>query len=463
MDPALAVGAIGGFEQRDNPAAEHGPAPAGVGRSAVLPLVEAGLGHLRPAEHQVRRVVAFFGRNETRISCSLRLLCREGKDMQVILTPDEPAPGRKRTRIWKGLMSDFSPQLSIHPMGHGVVEVRLGHDLLDDYLRFVAARCRPNSVLAAGFDLKVFFTAVSKEPVTVTMTDIFEFIAAQRLPTRGGNVVRLQDREAGLSARTIRRRLATLSGLYGYLEARNLTTKNPVPTGLSVRRPSDHRSKTRSTPLIRTPRTLPRILDSTDATALLAATRTARDRAMLLAMLLGGLCRCEVLGLQLADIDVADQKVTITQGKGGHHRIVPVAPGFFAALTDYLNDERPAETAVSEVFVVLKGPRRGLPLSAGGVDEIISGARGGPAWVGSPAICSATPAWPGCGKLGCRWKRCKPKPVTAASSRPESICICRRRGSPGSTTRRSPRWTPLSLTPVGSDEVHCRPFGGPPR
>jgi integrase/recombinase XerD len=150
-------------------------------------------------------------------------------------------------------MSTFTPQVSIRPLGHGIVEVRLGHDLLDDYLRFVAARCRPNSVLAAGYDLKVFFTAVPKEPVQVTMADVFEFIAAQRLPVRGGNVIRLEDREAGLSARTIRRRLATLSGLYGYLAARNLTTKNPVPTGLSVRRPADQRSRTRSTPLIRPP------------------------------------------------------------------------------------------------------------------------------------------------------------------------------------------------------------------
>ncbi len=274
------------------------------------------------------------------------------------------------------MMFTFTPQVSIRPMGHGTVEVRVGHDLLDDYLRFVAARCRPNSVLAAGYDLKVFFTVVRKEPVQVTMTDVLEFIAAQRLPVRGGNVIRLEDREAGLSARTIRRRLATLSGLYCYLGARNLTQKNPVPTGLSVRRPADQPSRTRSTPLIRTPRTLPRILDSADATALLAAARTARDRAMLLAMLLGGLRRCEVLGLQLADIDVADAKVTITQGKGGHHRIVPVAPGFFAALTDYLKHERPIETAAASVFVALKGPRRGQPLSAAGVDEIIAGARG---------------------------------------------------------------------------------------
>jgi hypothetical protein len=30
------------------------------------------------------------------------------------------------------------------------VLVRLGHRLVDDYLEFVAARCRPNTVLAAG-------------------------------------------------------------------------------------------------------------------------------------------------------------------------------------------------------------------------------------------------------------------------------------------------------------------------
>jgi len=224
-------------------------------------------------------------------------------------------------------MSLFTPLLSKRPLGASGVEVRLGHELLDDYLRFVAARCRPNSVLAAGYDLKVFFTTVRKEPVDITMTDVLEFISEQRSPTRGGNVVRLVDGEAGLSARTIRRRLATLSGLYGYLGARNVVKVNPVPTGLSVRRPSDHRHRVRSTPLIRTPRTLPRIVDSIDAAALLAPTRTDRDRAMLLAMLLGGLRRCEVLGLEVADIDVADRKVTITKGKGGHHRIVQIVSG----------------------------------------------------------------------------------------------------------------------------------------
>jgi integrase len=271
----------------------------------------------------------------------------------------------------------FMPCLSRRPLGDTGVEVRLGHELLDDYLRFVAARCRPNSVLAAGYDLKVFFAVVGKDPVQITTTDVLDFIASQRLPVHGSNVVRFDDGEKGLSARTIARRLATLSGLYGYLSARELVPASPVPTGLSVRLPASRQRAGRATPLIRTPRTLPRVLDAADGARLLNALRTYRDRAMVLAMLLGGLRRCEVLGLRLSDFDLADRRVTITEGKGGHHRIVPVASGFFTALSNYLDEERVAATGAttSRVFVTLKGPRRGQPLSAAGLDEILRGAR----------------------------------------------------------------------------------------
>jgi hypothetical protein len=61
--------------------------------------------------------------------------------------------------------------------GHGV---RLGHPLLDDYLELVAARARPNTLLATAWDLKVFFGVVAKEPVEVTTADVLGFIRAQR-------------------------------------------------------------------------------------------------------------------------------------------------------------------------------------------------------------------------------------------------------------------------------------------
>jgi len=55
--------------------------------------------------------------------------------------------------------------------------------------------------------------------------------------------------------------------------------------------------------------------------------------------------------------------------------VVPAAGRFFGALGGYLHDERPAEAGTDRLFVVLKGPRRGLPLSAEGLDEILAGAR----------------------------------------------------------------------------------------
>jgi integrase/recombinase XerD len=245
---------------------------------------------------------------------------------------------------------------------------RLGHQLLDDYLAMVAARCRPNTVLATAFDLKVFFSVVLKEPAEVTNGDVLSFIRVQRQPRRGVAVVRLEDGEAGLAARTIKRRLASVTGLFEYLVMRGVVVKNPVPQGLSTRSPN------RTVPLIRTPRTLPRVIDPDEADALLTTLRTHRDRAMVLAMLLGGLRRCEVLGLRLADVHPGEKRLFIADGKGGHQRMVPVSARFFTSLADYLEIERPS-ASTDRVFVALKGPRRGQPLSAAGLDEIITGAR----------------------------------------------------------------------------------------
>jgi hypothetical protein len=87
-----------------------------------------------------------------------------------------------------------------------------------------------------------------------------------------------------------------------------------------------------------------------------------------------------------------DRRLVVTEGKGGHHRVVPAADRFFEALGGYLHDERPAGAATDRVFVVLKGPRRGLPLSAEGLDEILAGARRGPGWSTRPAMSCGTRA-----------------------------------------------------------------------
>lgn len=133
--------------------------------------------------------------------------------------------------------------------------------------------------------------------------------------------------------------------------------------------------RSRGVPLIRAPHTLPRILAPDEVGELLAALRSSRDRAMVEAMLFGALRRCEVLGLRLEDLRLGEHRVFIAEGKGGHQRLAPIAPRFFATIATYLEQERPRTCATDRVFVVLKGPRQGLPLSAAGLDEILHGAR----------------------------------------------------------------------------------------
>jgi len=269
----------------------------------------------------------------------------------------------------------FVPSMQRVMDGHELRAIMLGHPLVDGYLEFVAARGAVNTWLAAAYDLKVFFEVVGKVPADVTSADVFAFLAQQRSP-RQEKVVRIEDGEAGLSARTIARRLSSIAGLFEYLVVRGDAgvDRNPVPRGLAGRRAGQRgRGGVR---LVRRPRTLPRVLSPVEVDRLLAALRTQRDRAMVLGMLLAGLRRCEVLGLRLGDINPGERRVFVASGKGGRERIVPVSGRFFEAFGEYLVSERPPEALSDACFVVLKGPRRGMPLTAAGLDEVIDGARG---------------------------------------------------------------------------------------
>ena len=172
----------------------------------------------------------------------------------------------------------FSPSLDRFEDGAGRELIRLGHRLVDAYLELVAARARPNTLLAQAYDLKVFFSVVDADPVDVVAADVLEFISAQRRPRVADNVVRIEDGESGLSARTIKRRLATLAGFYDYLIVRGDVASSPVPKGLASRRGGQR--AVRGVPLVRAPRMLPRVIEAAEVDAFAGALRKHRDRAM---------------------------------------------------------------------------------------------------------------------------------------------------------------------------------------
>ena len=111
----------------------------------------------------------------------------------------------------------FVPCLVRSMDGSELVSITLGHPLVDGYLEFVGARGARNTWLSVAYDLKVFFEVIAKEPAEMAAVDVFAFLAAQRVPRRGERVVRIEDGESGLAARTIARRLSSVAGLFEYL------------------------------------------------------------------------------------------------------------------------------------------------------------------------------------------------------------------------------------------------------
>jgi integrase/recombinase XerD len=244
-----------------------------------------------------------------------------------------------------------------------LVKLSLGLDLVDDYLDFLRCRCRPNTWINYAHDLKVFFTAVNKPVNAITTADVFHFMQLQRPSS---------DPSQGVCIRTLKRRLCAVSGLYGYLLTRDDTeiARNPVPAGLMLRgQVSDTRP--RSAPLLRAPQGLPQIVPVAQIQKFLASLNCYRDKAMVLLMALGGLRRAEVLAVKLDDLNLVQRTVMVREGKGGRQRVCCVAPLFFQVLDHYLQEER-LQTTETTLFVVLKGPRRGQPLSVSGLNTIFA-------------------------------------------------------------------------------------------
>jgi len=114
---------------------------------------------------------------------------------------------------------------------------------------------------------------------------------------------------------------------------------------------------------------LPESLEADDIEVFLADLNTYRDRAITLAMLLGGLRASEVRTLRLADVDIGMRQVKVT-GKGSKQRIVPIDRAFFGELRAYLDGERPKGLSTAECFVVLRGPTTGQAMTEAGLRKI---------------------------------------------------------------------------------------------
>jgi integrase/recombinase XerC len=268
-------------------------------------------------------------------------------------------------------------------VGEGAGEL----ELANDFLRYLADRnYSPRTVRAYAFDLLHFARWLSAEGLGLdeVNTDVLlRYLAACRsavLPHQvGGNVYSIRDgRNVGYAPRTVNRRLAALSALLAFGGLRDPDWVSPVPRRREARRAArgersgllGHlaRPTPRSALRVREPRRLPRGLDRGEVAALLGSFRSRRDHAIEGLMLFSGLRSCEVLGLEVGDVDIARGWVRVL-GKGEKERRVSVDRDVAAAVQTYLLAERP-ETDSRALFVVAKGPTRGRSLTAAGLRSV---------------------------------------------------------------------------------------------
>jgi integrase/recombinase XerC len=253
------------------------------------------------------------------------------------------------------------------------------------FLAHLRARAfSPATVRAYAFDvvnLARFLAGRGISLTGVTAVDVFAWVdwqgARRDSPAGRGEVVAL--RQPGAAASTVNRRVAAVRAFFEYLVMTGAVACNPVPSprrgqGLrpAARGLLGHLGPGRSRGggrLVRQPRRLPESLPASEVDAFVSTLRTHRDRAIALAMLLGGLRSAEVRGLKLADADMGRLRLRVI-GKGGKERHVPVDPAFFAELAAYLRLERPPGLATPECFVVLRGPTTGQPVTEAGLRSL---------------------------------------------------------------------------------------------
>ncbi len=238
--------------------------------------------------------------------------------------------------------------------------------LVNDYLRYLADRhYAPGTRRSYAFDLLAFCRWLGEQQLRIEAVDtaaLLRFLASCQ----------------GLAPATVNRRMAAVSGLFGFRTMRDPTVASPVPRGAAARRVSASqrdgllghlaRPQPRSALRARQPRPLPRGLEPGEVSALLASLRTWRDKAIAGLMLFSGLRSAEVLALSVADVDIARGWARVA-GKGGRERRTPVDAEVAGWVQTYLLAERP-DTDVGALFVVAKGASRGQPLTPAGLRTI---------------------------------------------------------------------------------------------
>lgn len=229
---------------------------------------------------------------------------------------------------------------------------------------FLLRGVSPQTIRAYAFDLLSFYRFLSESCLAI---DILR-------PQHAVDFI-LSHRRESAAPRTINRRLVTvrsfLNAMYGGLG--DILFQNSFSSFYKGRRNNSllgnlRLKGQRSSLKVKVPSSLTMPLTPFELKKFILGLRKYRDIAILYLMLFCGLRSCEVLALEVNDVDLIDDHILV-RGKGGKERVLPMSPAVRQALFRYLNYERP-ECEHSKCFVAMKGRNRGRPLTSGGLRKL---------------------------------------------------------------------------------------------
>lgn len=151
--------------------------------------------------------------------------------------------------------------------------------------------------------------------------------------------------KGGLTGRSIARLLSAVRGLYAYLVREGICQHDPAA---GIRPPKG-------------PRKLPKVLDVDRAQQLLDSPvaddfSACRDHAILELLYSSGLRLSELVGLNIADIDL-QQGLVVVLGKGNKQRMLPVGSKAVAAIQHWLTVRGQTKTEDQALFIGVRGRR----------------------------------------------------------------------------------------------------------
>lgn len=151
--------------------------------------------------------------------------------------------------------------------------------------------------------------------------------------------------KGGLSGRSIARLLSAVRALYAYLIREGVCQHDPAA---GIRPPKG-------------PRMLPKVLDVDRAQQLLDSPvaddfSACRDHAILELLYSSGLRLSELVGLNIADIDLA-QGLVVVLGKGNKQRMLPVGSKAVAAIEHWLTVRGQVKSQDQALFIGVRGRR----------------------------------------------------------------------------------------------------------